>query len=205
VKRRAYDSDSRRAGAERTRQRILEAARRLFAKDGFDKVTIAHLAAEAEVAQPTIYAVFQSKSGVLEALLRETLFGERYRELVEAALASDDSRERIRMAARIARTVFDGERREADTIRGAAALSRELKALEKRRERQRFEGQEPTIALLFEQRRFARDLDVRRARDLLWALTGRDLYRLLVIERGWSPDEYEEWLADLLERTLVRD
>ena len=38
-----------------------------------------------------------------------------------------------------------------------------------------------------------------RAREILWALTSRDLYRMLVRERGWSSQEFEEWLG----RTLV--
>ena len=28
--------------------------------------------------------------------------------------------------------------------------------------------------------------------------TGRSLYRMLVIERGWSSDDYEHWLANTL-------
>jgi hypothetical protein len=30
--------------------------------------------------------------------------------------------------------------------------------------------------------------------------TGRDIYRMFVLERGWSSDKYEEWLA----RTLIQ-
>jgi hypothetical protein len=33
--------------------------------------------------------------------------------------------------------------------------------------------------------------------------TGRDVYRLLVLEADWSADEYEEWLAETLVATLV--
>jgi len=205
MKRRTYDSSRRKAAAEQTRRRILQAARRLFSTHGFDKVTIAELASEAGVAPPTIYAAYRSKSGVLQALLREALFGGRYEALVKKALASDDPRERIRMAASIARAVHDSAKAETALIRGAAALSRELEAMERSGERQRYERQLPTIELLFEQRKSARGLDIHRARDILWALTGRDLYRMLVIERGWSSDAYEEWLADVLERALVRD
>jgi hypothetical protein len=32
----------------------------------------------------------------------------------------------------------------------------------------------------------------------MWMLTGRDLYRMLVLERGWSSDDYEAWLASAL-------
>ena len=39
--------------------------------------------------------------------------------------------------------------------------------------------------------------------DILWALTGRDLYEMLVVERSWTPDRYEDWLTDALARELL--
>jgi hypothetical protein len=33
--------------------------------------------------------------------------------------------------------------------------------------------------------------------------TGRDIYRTLVIEAGWTPDEYETWLSQTLVEALV--
>jgi len=41
-------------------------------------------------------------------------------------------------------------------------------------------------------------LDAAGARDVLWALTGSELYRMLVVERGWSSDRYQWCLADTL-------
>ena len=48
------------------------------------------------------------------------------------------------------------------------------------------------------------DLDRAAAHDLLWSLTGPDLYRLLVAERGWPAGQYETRLYDLLARALLR-
>jgi len=42
-----------------------------------------------------------------------------------------------------------------------------------------------------------------KIRDIFWAFTGRDFYRMLVVERGWSSDEYEKWLAELLIQLLL--
>jgi hypothetical protein len=39
-------------------------------------------------------------------------------------------------------------------------------------------------------------LDVKRATDILWTLNHPDLWQLLVADRGWTPDEYEQWFAD---------
>lgn len=50
---------------------------------------------------------------------------------------------------------------------------------------------------------FPKSLSKEKARDILWAFTGRDFYRMLVVERKWFPDEYEKWLSDILINTLV--
>ena len=38
----------------------------------------------------------------------------------------------------------------------------------------------------------------RDAADLIHALMSPELYRLLVIDRNWSPERYEQWLAGIL-------
>ena len=35
-----------------------------------------------------------------------------------------------------------------------------------------------------------------RAADILWTLNHPGVYWLLVNERGWTPAQYEQWLAD---------
>jgi hypothetical protein len=47
-------------------------------------------------------------------------------------------------------------------------------------------------------------INVQEARDILWAFTARDLYRLLVVERKWTPLRYEQWLADALVDALMK-
>jgi hypothetical protein len=39
-------------------------------------------------------------------------------------------------------------------------------------------------------------IGAQEARDLMWRLTGRDVYRMLTAEREWSSTNYEMWLAD---------
>jgi hypothetical protein len=41
-------------------------------------------------------------------------------------------------------------------------------------------------------------LDAKTAVDLVWALERPEVFRELVIVRGWSPDRYEAWLAQTL-------
>jgi AcrR family transcriptional regulator len=61
--------DARRA----TRQRILEAARRLFARDGFDGAGTRELAREAGIAAGTLFNYFPTKEAIVGALAAEAL------------------------------------------------------------------------------------------------------------------------------------
>ena len=67
----------------------------------------------------------------------------------------------------------------------------------------RYERQAVTIHALAEGNSLAKGLSINKARDLLWVFTGRDIYRMLVMEQNWTPDEYEKWLAELLVNTLT--
>src|SRR5215475_6377079 len=74
--RRAYNSARRREQAAATRREILEAAQRLFERQGYAATTMAAIAAEAGVALKTVYIAFETKSGVLRALWNVTLRGD---------------------------------------------------------------------------------------------------------------------------------
>ena len=72
---RPYESPRRREQAAATRLEILEAAQRLFERDGYAATTMAAVAAEARVALKTVYIAFETKSGVLRALWNLRLRG----------------------------------------------------------------------------------------------------------------------------------
>jgi hypothetical protein len=59
------------------------------------------------------------------------------------------------------------------------------------------------ITSLGEAGRLRPELDHAAARDVFWMFTGRDVYRMLVRERGWSSQKYQDWLADTLVRALL--
>ncbi len=201
--RRRYDARLRSERASGTRQRILDEARKLFTARGVDKVTISDIASGAGVSTPTLYALFQSKTGVLRAVVERSFFGARYAEIAKQAESARDAEEVLRMTASISRVILDTEREEIGLMRGVAALSPELKAIETELEDVRFRLQEARARLLVERAPVARQLGLARVRDILWMYTGRDVYRMLVLERGWSSDEYESWLADTLITALM--
>src|SRR5262249_48744247 len=68
IVKRPYHSPLRRAQAEETRNRILDAALRLFSGQGYAATTIAAIAAEAGVVPETVYATFRTKRGIIDGL-----------------------------------------------------------------------------------------------------------------------------------------
>lgn len=200
---RSYKSSARTEQAANTRRRILVSAKILFESEGFEYVTIEKIANLAEVAVPTIYALFQSKKGVLRALMDDTLPAELFDELVEDSIKEKSPEARLRISAKIARQIYDSERAQMDVFRGASVLAPEFKTLEKEKEMRRYERQEVTIKAMKKEKSLASGLTALKGRDILWALTGRDMYRMLVLEQGWSSDEYEKWLAKTLVSSLM--
>jgi len=204
IKKRVYRSEARAEMAAQTKKRVLAEAKRLFRSKGFEDVTIEQLADAAGVSASTIFSVFKSKRGVLRVLMDEALPPDQFASLVNQAMQQKSAEEHLKVSARIARQIYDAEKSLMDIFRGASVLSPELKLLEKERELRRYQRQEETIKMMAESKSLAKGMTVSQARDILWALTGRDMYRMFVIDRGWSSDQYESWLGELLISTLIK-
>ena len=202
-KKRAYKSLVRERQAGDTRRRIVEAARRLLQSDGYAGMTVEAIARRAEVSAQSVYAIFKSKTGILTALLDQSAFGSDYEDAVLRALSASDPEIRLRLAAPIARQIHDAQSATFDLLRGAGVVAPELAKLERQREGLRYERQERMIVSLRQAGSLRPELDDATARDIFWTLTGGDLYRLLVRERGWSSQKYQDWLADTLVHSLL--
>src|SRR6516164_1879987 len=106
---RPYESPRRREQAAATRLEILEAAQRLFERDGYAATTMAAIATEARVALKTVYIAFETKSGLLRALWNARLRGGRedvpiaQHEIYRAVLDEPDPKRQLRLNARNSR------------------------------------------------------------------------------------------------------
>lgn len=203
IKKRPYRSTARNIQAAQTRNRILAAAKSLFESEGFECVTIEKIAETAAVSIPTVYSIYQSKRGILRGLMDEALPTEQFNALVEMSIQEKSPKKRLSISAKIARQIYDAERAQMDIFRGAAVLAPEFKELEKEKEMRRYERQEVTIKAMIKEKSLVKGLAASKARDILWAFTGRDMYRMFVVEQGWTSDEYEKWLAQMLINTLI--
>jgi AcrR family transcriptional regulator len=200
---RPYRSVARDTQAAQTRARILAAAKKLFELEGFECVTIEKIAQTGEVSIPTVYSLFQSKRGVLRALMDEALPIDQFDALVEMSIQEKSPKVRLSVSAKIARQMYDAEKVQMNLFRGAAVLAPEFKELEKEREMRRYSRQEVTIKAMVKEKSLAKGLSEIKARDILWAFTGRDMYRMFVVEKGWTSEEYEHWLTQLLINNLM--
>jgi AcrR family transcriptional regulator len=202
-KKRVYVSVARQAQAAQTRERILASAKKLFQLEGFEDVTIEKIAESSKVSAPTVYSLFQSKRGILRALMDEALPTDQRKALVKKTKFETSPKKRLAIAAKIARQMYDAERAQLDIFRGASVLAPEFKELEKEREQRRHKRLKEAIKTMTKEKSLTKGLLPSKAHDILWAFTGRDMYRMFVIERGWSSDEYEKWLAQLLVKALM--
>ena len=47
------------------------------------------------------------------------------------------------------------------------------------------------------------DVSVEEAGDMLWTCNSPEVYELLVVQRGWTPERYGRWVADTLTAALL--
>ena len=200
---RRYASERRAATAEDTRHRILVVARELFSDQGIDRITIAQIASDAGVSASSVYALFKSKAGILRELMRATLFGDRFRAAQLHLNDETDAVKLIEKTAEVACAIYESEQLDLGLMRGSSAFSPELRAIENEFEDLRLEMQSERIQLLFDQNKAKVGLDQEGAKRLLWMYTGRDIFRMLVIESGWTPERYRRWLANILRTELT--
>jgi AcrR family transcriptional regulator len=210
VKTRSYNSPRRREQAAATRREILEAAQGLFERQGYAATTMAAIAAEAGVAVKTVYVAFETKSGVLRALWNMLLRGDEgdapiaerrwYREVLEES----DAERQLRLNARNSRAAKLRIAPVLEVIASAAPVDSDIAALWQRIQTDYHANQRVIVESLDEKKALRPRLDVDRATDILWALNHPHLWQLLVGQRGWTPEQYEQWSGDLACSQLLK-
>jgi AcrR family transcriptional regulator len=184
-----------------TRARVVAAARRLFEARGYAPATIQAIAEEAGVAVPTVYDAFGSKRGILEAARLEMLAESEIPALMAEAIEEPDAGRKLDLAARWNRQQME---RSSDVIRAFREGSRfdpEVAADHRRILDNRSRNMERFIDSMASS--LAPGVSPQMATDLFWTFSNEELYRELVVERGWSPDRFERWFARVLRDQLL--
>lgn len=207
---RRYDSPRRRAQAAATRRDILEAAQQLFEQRGYGSTTMDAIAAHAGVALKTVYVAFETKSGLLRALWNHLLRGgndavavaqqQWYREIIE----EPDADRQLRLAARNACRVKLRIAGVLEVIRSAAPIDPDIAALWRRIQTEFHANQRVIVESLDDKNALVPGLEIDRATDILWTLNHPNTWQLLVEERRWTPQQFEQWFADTACSQLLR-
>lgn len=201
--RRAYRSPARQRQAEETRRRMLATARALFTRHGYAGTTIEAIADEAGVSPKTVVAAFGSKRAMLAELVNPTAPGSGFQEALARLRAELDPARRIALVAQLARRVYEASAADLELLRGAGAVAPELAEIAESVEDRRWHQQERLVAFLRERGALREGLLPVEATDQLWALSSFDVYRMLVVRRGWSSARYEMWLSTMLSDLLL--
>jgi hypothetical protein len=117
---------------------------------------------------------------------------------VRALLAEQDPRAQLRGFVRNSAHVSTRVAPLYAILVGAAGADPDAAALLADLTAQRQRGQRVIARALARAGVLRPGLRERDAADLIHALLSPELYRLLVVDRGWKPERYERWLEDVL-------
>jgi AcrR family transcriptional regulator len=207
---RRYSAALRNEQTALTRRRILEAAGRLFAEQGYLGTTLAGVAKEAAVSVQTVYNVVGGKSVLLKAVYDMTLAGDDepvpmfQRPIFRAMIEAPTGRECLGHYAAIARLLSERiQPLVSMTLAQAATGDPDLREFADAIEGERAIGTGNLARHLAERFGLREGLDVQSAADVLWTLTGPEIAQRLVVNRGWSWDRYEHWFATTAAEALL--
>jgi AcrR family transcriptional regulator len=190
----AYHSPLRARQAAETRKTVLSAATHLFTQRGWAGTTLASVAAEAGTAVETVYSAFRSKSGLLIAAIDVAIVGDDDETpLMERSefisLGTGRRKERLIAAAGIisralVRAVpLMGALREASASDAAARVRLEV-----------YEADRRTVILAGLELVLGK-VPPEMLVDSVWAIASPEVFAKLTQERGWTADQYQQWLV----------
>lgn len=199
---RSYRSPLREEQARQTQRRILDAAYALLLEQGYTATTMAAVAGRAGVSAQTVYKTFGSKPALTKRVYDVTLVGDDEpvpfadRPEVVALGRETDPRRLLAGYAALGRGLLE---RLGPLLRvllaGARAGDPELRELVDTLNGERLIGTGQVAARLAGLGALRPGLSQERARDAIWTLNSVEVWSLLTEQRGWSGDEYAEWVG----------
>ena len=194
------------------RAAVVEAARSLFLERGYGATTVEAISERSDVPPATVYRLFSSKHGILKALIDVSIVGDHEdvamvdRPEIRSAAEEPDPRQQVTGFVGITARVNDRVAPLYRILVSAAGADPEAARLLDELTRQRQEGQRTIARSLARRGALRPEVRERDAADLIHALMSPEVYRLLVVDRGWTADRYRRWLAStLVDQLLLPD
>lgn len=204
---RQYNSARRAEQAAETRRRIIAAARELFVAQGYGRTTIADIAEAAGVSAESVYAGFKNKATLLRHVWYVDSRGDDEdvtlydRAEMQSILNEPDLAQRIR---RHAAFVTAANRRMAPLVKaleGASASEPGAEAMLAEWQDRRLDVATKYAHAAAATGQLAVSED--ECRDIVYAALDGALWTRLVQERGWTDDQYADWLARMWTAALL--
>ena len=201
---RRYDSTRRQAQARETREQMLEAARHLFTTRGFAGTTVEAVAHEAQVSVETVYATFGSKRSLLASLVDQAVAGDDEptplldRPGPQQVRLEPDQRQQIKLFARDIGEIMGRVGPLFGVMRAAAPTEPDIATLLQRLLRTRREIMKVFVQWLERNGPLRMGLTTDEAADMVWTLSSAEVHQLLTVDRSWTHEEYDQWLANSL-------
>ncbi|MBL7255871.1 TetR/AcrR family transcriptional regulator [Paractinoplanes lichenicola] len=200
--RRPYDNSRRAEQARLTRRRVLDAAHGLLVERGPAAVTMRDVAASAGVSAETVYKTFRTKAALIKDVYDVTLAGDDEpipmidRPEIRAVHAATTAEGTLTAYAHAARLVSG---RTGPLLARLLAAARggdpDLAEFRETTNRERMFGAGGVVRHLTDIGGLRAGVDPGQATDIVWTLISPEVYELLVGDRGWTLDQYEQWLA----------
>lgn len=207
VKTRGYRSEVRAAQADQTRRAILLAARDLFASQGYG-VTVAQVAQRAGVAVDTVYASVGRKPALVLAVIDMVLGGAdeplrtEERDYVQRIQSATRAWDKLTAYAEALATLLPTVAPLQEALREAGRADPECARAWSGLVTRRADNMLLFARDLRQTGQLRADLDDRQVADIIWATNSAE-YFLLLVQRGWTPEQYSTHLIDLWTRTLL--
>ena len=194
VNRASYHSPRREQAAAATREAILNAARELFAAQGYVCTTVAQIAESARVAANTVYTSVGGKPQLLAAIVAGGTGDPAVADTLTAVARTTDPAEVIQLTAAGTRQANERQAKAVTILLDSARVdpaAAEMLEVSMRLYRDTLNA----LAQRLEDVGALGPADRRRAADVFWYLFGWTSWRTLITDLGWSWDEAEQWLA----------
>lgn len=207
--RRRYVAPRRREAAQVTRRAIVAAATRLFVERGYAATTMAAIAEATGVSHETVYATFGPKPALFRHLIEIALSGTEEpvppfeREIVSQVRAEHDPARIIELFAHAVLLLHQRLAPLFEVLSTGAQSDAELRAFARELSERRIGHMRAFAADLAAVGGLREGISIELAGDVIWAMNSPQFYLLYVRDRGWTPEFFEEWLADAWKRLLL--
>ena len=207
--RRRYESALRREQSSLTRERIVDAATRLFTRDGYAAVSVGRIAAEAGVAVDTLYALVGRKPALLREVVEVAISGgpgpvpADERAYVRRVREAPTAEEKLRIYAQGVAEMSPRTGPVFTALRDAGRLDAECAALDREIADRRAANMLRFAADLRSTGQLRADLSDAFVADVVWATAGALHYTELAVGRGWTAAEFGDYLIETWSRLLL--